>query len=274
MVLGRSRSIFCVVLVACTLLGACSSSRTHTVRPGETRVSVFEESGSYIHTVRPGETLSEIAQRYNTSTRELARTNRLRDPNQLEVGQELRLPSSQSRWASAPTDERRVSRKNALAKQSLARATPDVPGDIRSFPRERESREGGGFSHWPVEGNITSRFGPRDGSFHDGVDIAAPTGTPIRAVAEGEVIFSNALHGYGNLVILRHRNGLATVYAHNSRNLVKEGDWVRRGQIVAQVGQTGRASGPHLHFEVRKDNQTRNPLRYLPEDTQTASRDR
>jgi murein DD-endopeptidase MepM/ murein hydrolase activator NlpD len=121
---------------------------------------------------------------------------------------------------------------------------------------------------------VTSQFGPRDGSFHDGIDISAPTGTPIRAVAEGEVIFSNALHGYGKIVILRHRNGLVTVYAHNSRNVVQEGDWVRRGQIVARVGQTGRASGPHLHFEVRKDNQARNPLRYLPEDTQTASRDR
>lgn len=274
MVLGRGRGIFCVVLVACTLLGACSSSRTHTVPSGQTSVSVFGGSGSYIHTVRPGETLSEIAQRYNTSTRELARTNRLRDPNQLEVGQELRLPSSQSLRTAAATSERRVSRKNALEKQSLARVTPDVPGDIRSFPRERESREGGGFSRWPVEGNLTSRFGPRDGSFHDGIDIAAPTGASVSAVADGEVIFSNVLHGYGNLVILRHRNGLVTVYAHNSRNVVNEGDWVRRGQIVAKVGQTGRASGPHLHFEVRKDNQARNPLRYLPEDTQTASRDR
>jgi len=267
-VLGRGRGIFCVVLVSCTLLGACSSSRTRTVRPGETGVSLFEGSGSSIHTVRPGETLSEIAQRYNTSTRELARTNRLRDPNQLAVGQELWVPSS------ATTRERRASRKRTLEKQSLARAVPDVPGDIRSFPREREPRDGKGFSHWPVEGNITSQFGPRDGSFHDGIDIAAPTGTPISAVAEGEVIFSNALHGYGNLVILRHRNGLVTVYAHNSRNLVKEGEWVRRGQIVAKVGQSGRASGPHLHFEVRKDNQARNPLRYLPDDIRTASRDR
>lgn len=242
-------------------------------------------SGSQIHTVRRGETLSEIAERYQTSSSALARHNRLRNPDQLEIGQELQLPprESRARRAAAVKSERRsranenrVARKSPSREQrSLARIPPDdVPSGISPFPRERESRDGDVFSRWPVAGRLTSQFGPRGGSAHDGIDISAPKGTAISAVADGEVIFSDSLHGYGNIVLIRHRNGLVTVYAHNHRNLVKEGEWVRRGKVIAEVGQTGRASGPHLHFEVRKDNQARNPLRYLPDEVRTASRDR
>lgn len=258
------RKLFPILLFSYATLVACSSSQ--------------------VHTVRRGETLSEIAARYQISSSELARRNRLRNPDQLEVGQGLRLPSRSSRTRRAAeakserrsrTSERRVSRKSAIEKRSLARLSPeDVPGDISPFPRERESRDGDVFSRWPVAGRLTSRFGPRGGSSHDGIDISAPKGTAISAVADGEVIFSSALHGYGNIVLIRHRNGLVTVYAHNHRNLVKEGEWVRRGKVIAEVGQTGRASGPHLHFEVRKDNQARNPLRHLPDEVWTASRDR
>ncbi len=141
--------------------------------------------------------------------------------------------------------------------------------DARNFPREGKY----GLA-WPVEGRITSPFGPRGGSFHDGLDISAPLGTPILAAASGEVIYNGALRGYGNIVILRHRDGYATVYAHTQKNLVQEGEVVRRGQAIARVGQTGRASGPHVHFEIRKDNLARNPLRYLPEDRRTVLQDR
>jgi lipoprotein NlpD len=258
------RKLFPIFLFAYATLTGCASSQ--------------------VHTVRRGETLPEIAERYKTSPSNLARRNRLRNLDQLEVGQELRIPSRSSRSHRAAeeksarrfgTSERRESRKSASERRSLARVSPeDVPGDISPFPRERESRDGEVFSRWPIAGRLTSRFGPRGGSSHDGIDIAAPKGTAISAVADGEVIFGNALHGYGNIVIIRHRNGVVTVYAHNSRNLVKEGEWVQRGQVVAEVGQTGRASGPHLHLEVRKDNQARNPLRYLPDEVRTASRER
>jgi murein DD-endopeptidase MepM/ murein hydrolase activator NlpD len=117
-----------------------------------------------------------------------------------------------------------------------------------------------------VEGEVTSGFGPRRGSFHDGIDISAPHGVPVVAAAAGRVIFSDEIRGYGKLVIIQHREGYITIYAHNRVNLVKEGQTVRQGQAVAEVGQSGRASGPHLHFEIRKDNLARNPLRYLPED--------
>ncbi len=117
---------------------------------------------------------------------------------------------------------------------------------------------------WPVPGGVlSSPFGMRNGVMHDGVDIAAPTGTPIRAADRGLVIFAGKLRGYGNVVILRHDDHFVTIYGHNLVNSVREGDRVGRGQIIAEVGRTGRTTGPNLHFEVRRDNLARNPLNYL-----------
>ncbi|MGH7874387.1 MAG: M23 family metallopeptidase, partial [Candidatus Binatia bacterium] len=118
---------------------------------------------------------------------------------------------------------------------------------------------------WPVHGTINSGFGARGASFHDGIDIAAAEGTPIVAVDGGEVIYSDQLRGYGNIVIIRHAGGIASVYAHNKTNLVRDGAKVDRGDVVATVGSTGRVTGPHLHFEIRQNNTAQNPLRYLPQ---------
>ena len=107
---------------------------------------------------------------------------------------------------------------------------------------------------------------------HDGVDIAAPVGTPVLAADSGVVIFSGTLHGYGNTVIIRHDDGYATVYGHNSRNLVSEGTRVARGQEIGEIGRSGRTTGANLHFEVRRDNVAQNPLAYLPEPA-TSDRD-
>lgn len=117
---------------------------------------------------------------------------------------------------------------------------------------------------WPVQGEITSRFGQRHGTPHDGIDIGAPKGTPVVAVDNGRVVFADAQSGYGNLIVIRHLDGLMTVYAHNERNLVRLGENVTQGQLIAKVGQTGRASGPHLHFEVRRGVEPENPLLFLP----------
>lgn len=175
--------------------------------------------------------------------------------------------------SSQQTRPRSSQKVTALSKDK--RAKQREPIERRDYDEDYNFPRGGknGLS-WPVAGQITSKFGPRRGSFHDGLDISAPLGTPILAAANGEVIYSGALRGYGNLVILRHRGGYATIYAHTQKNLVREGEAVRRGQVIARVGQTGRASGPHLHFEVRKDNLAQNPLRYLPEDRRTVRQDR
>ena len=122
---------------------------------------------------------------------------------------------------------------------------------------------------WPVRsGYVTSNYGTRVHPirrrvhFHQGVDFAAPHGSPVVAVADGTVIFSGRRSGYGNLVEIRHPNGYVTRYGHNSRNLVQEGQQIRRGQMIGAVGATGTATGPHVHFEVLKDGVNENPMRF------------
>jgi murein DD-endopeptidase MepM/ murein hydrolase activator NlpD len=118
---------------------------------------------------------------------------------------------------------------------------------------------------WPLMGRETSGFGPRGKRHHDGVDIAAPRGTPVKAAAGGKVVYSGSgMRGYGKVVVLKHENELSTVYAHNSALLVRMGEKVDKGQVIARVGSTGRATGPHLHFEVRRRGVPEDPMGYLP----------
>lgn len=116
---------------------------------------------------------------------------------------------------------------------------------------------------WPVSGPITSPFGPRWGRMHEGIDIAAPSGTPIVAAAAGTVIYTGWLGGYGNLVVIDHGNGLATAYAHESGIVVGQGQSVAQGQVIGYVGSTGNATGSVLHFEVRVNGAAVDPLGYL-----------
>jgi murein DD-endopeptidase MepM/ murein hydrolase activator NlpD len=99
---------------------------------------------------------------------------------------------------------------------------------------------------------------------HDGIDISAPEGAPVRAAADGRVIYSDVLRGYGYVVIIEHGKGLTTVYAHNKKNAVRVGTQVERGSVIAAVGRTGKTTGPNLHFEVRRNNTARDPIRFLP----------
>jgi murein DD-endopeptidase MepM/ murein hydrolase activator NlpD len=117
---------------------------------------------------------------------------------------------------------------------------------------------------WPVSGPITSPFGPRWGSFHPGIDIGVPEGTPIEAAAAGTVIWCGWESGYGNLVVIDHHNGLATAYGHQSRIASSCGEDVSQGQVIGYIGCTGFCTGPHLHFEVRVNGSPVDPLGYLP----------
>jgi murein DD-endopeptidase MepM/ murein hydrolase activator NlpD len=115
---------------------------------------------------------------------------------------------------------------------------------------------------WPVNGVVTSGFGPRWGGMHEGIDIAAPCGTPIRAAASGSVIYAGWMDGYGNIVVIDHGNGLATAYAHQSA-LYVGGGGVSQGQTIGAVGSTGHSTGCHLHFEVRVNGSPVDPMGYL-----------
>jgi murein DD-endopeptidase MepM/ murein hydrolase activator NlpD len=124
---------------------------------------------------------------------------------------------------------------------------------------------------WPVDGPLSSPFGRRDGRAHEGIDVAVAEDTPVRAACDGVVVYAgHGLRGYGNVVIVHHAGQLATVYAHNRVLAVKQGDIVTRGEVIARSGQTGNATAPHLHFEVRLGSIARDPLGYLPSNEQHA----
>jgi murein DD-endopeptidase MepM/ murein hydrolase activator NlpD len=131
-------------------------------------------------------------------------------------------------------------------------------------PRSSKKTRDGSLA-WPVDGVIISAFGQRDGAPHEGIDIAAPAGTLIRASAPGEVIFAGERSGYGRMVIVRHEDDRVTVYAHNAKNCIEEGARVEQGEIIAVVGQSGGATSPAVHFEVRVGQRPVNPVKHLAE---------
>jgi lipoprotein NlpD len=231
--------------LALALVSAGCASRTNaTPSTAFYRSSPSSRLRTASHTVEPGETVYHIAHEYGVSTDDLMTANGLTDPRELRVGQVLVIPGAGIDDASLPP----------AAASAFGLPDPwSVPRADRQFA-------------WPVTaGVVSSPFGMRNGAMHEGVDIAAPTGTPIYAADDGTVIFAGRLHGYGNVVVIQHNGGYVTVYGHNQRNLVNDGERVSRGQQIAEMGNSGRASGPNLHFEVRYNNQAENPVAYLPE---------
>jgi len=116
---------------------------------------------------------------------------------------------------------------------------------------------------WPVKGKVIAFFGKTKSKINKGITIAAPVGTPIKAIQSGKVIFSDMYGPFGDTVILKHANQFSSVYAHNSRNLVRKGQWVSQGQTIGTVGISGNVSMPCLHFEIRKKSKAVNPLLFL-----------
>jgi murein DD-endopeptidase MepM/ murein hydrolase activator NlpD len=194
------------------------------------------------HTVRQGENLYRIGLRYGVPAAQIARVNRIRDVTTVSVGTRL--------WIPKPPDGGRPS------------ASAPPPARTHPPPSARPAHDLGFI--WPVRGKITSNYGRRRGRMHEGIDVAARSGTAIYAAESGKVIHSGRLGGYGNVVIIKHMGSYKSVYAHASRLYVRRGQLVERGQKIAAVGSTGRATGPHLHFEIRTGETPRNPVLYLP----------
>lgn len=149
-----------------------------------------------------------------------------------------------------------------LKKQLEAKPKP-TGTDGKPLPDAGPSQPSARGFIWPVRGTVTSGFGQRWGRLHAGIDIAAPMGTPVRAVQSGIVIFAGWQGGYGNLVLIAHGNGIVTAYAHLSGFGAREGATVSQGQVIGSVGSTGNSTGPHLHFEVRVNGSPVNPMGYL-----------
>lgn len=117
---------------------------------------------------------------------------------------------------------------------------------------------------WPLRGEISSRFGVRDNRMHKGLDIRAPIGRKVRAAQAGKVTYAGSLRGYGKVVVIKHVDNFSTVYAHLGNISLRKGRSVKKGEVIGRVGDSGNASGPHLHFEVRLKGRPRNPMFYLP----------
>lgn len=221
--------------------------------------SYYQRSNGVYHPVKKGQTLYAIAKAYGVNVKELQSINGIRDPSDMDVGHHLWIPDAQQLVYVAPT----VERAPGVAKSPVPRKKKSVTR--KKSVTKRKTASAKRRLMWPVKGGtLTSRFGTRNGKNHHGIDIGARRGTPIRAANSGKVEFSGwGPTGYGLMIIIKHPGNLTTVYAHNSRNLVKKGHKVKRGQMIARVGKTGRASGPHVHFEVRNDTHAKNPLLYL-----------
>ena len=187
------------------------------------------------YTIRKGDTLWQIAKKYKVDVKLLQEVNKITKPERLQIGTRIVIP--------------------------LGNEQQGQTGSVKLAARQRQST----FS-WPVNGIITSRFGARGREFHHGLDIAAPKGTSIKAIEAGKVIFAGYKSWvYGKAVIIDHGGGIKAMYAHNSKNLVKAGDWVKAGQTIAEVGSTGRSTGPHVHLEIHVDDEPVNPILYLRE---------
>ena len=250
-----------VLLILAHILTACPSPRWNIIE--EDRVEEGED-GVY-HIVNRGENLFRIAKAYNVDLQELAEINDIEDISQIKVGQRIFIPGAKEIKKVEVMQTVENTQTTEPEKEKKNNTTTSKPKNETAQHKSDEIKTYKGRFIWPVNGKVISYFGVRGGKNHKGIDIAAPEGTKIVASESGTVIYSDdKLRGYGNVIIVKHSDNFITVYAHNKVNYVKENDVVKKGQVIGEVGKTGNAEAPHLHFEIRDNTKARNPLFYLP----------
>jgi murein DD-endopeptidase MepM/ murein hydrolase activator NlpD len=150
-------------------------------------------------------------------------------------------------------------------KARLAQAAPNPDEPAIESPVKAEATGALPTFRWPVRGKVITAYGAKaNGKANDGINLAVPEGTPVKAADDGTVTYAgNELKSYGNLVLIKHANGYVTAYAHASELLVKRGDTIKRGQVIAKSGQSGEVQSPQLHFEIRKGQAPVDPLQFL-----------
>lgn len=234
-------------------------------------------AASHVHVVAPGESLLGISKRYGKNVREIADANKLRYDMPVRIGERLTIPGVPSTVA-APALPARPAPVAAVRAPALAAPQTVVSSNenlskihmatpaAEATPAATSSSGGVPQFRWPVRGRVISGFGPlTNGQQNDGVNLSVPEGTSVRAAEDGTVAYAGSeLKGYGNLLLVRHSNGFVTAYAHTSELMVKRGDVVRRGQVIAKSGATGTVNAPQLHFEIRKGSVPVDPMTYLP----------
>ena len=224
---------------------------------------------SGVHVVAPGETLNSIARLYGKPVMVIARANNIPPDTMVRVGEHIVIPEMGERPAPvAPRAEAPVAPPSTVAtieSPHSARVATPAPTAEDNPVRAADTASAMPSFRWPVRGRVIAAFGPRpNGLQNDGINLAVPEGTPVKAAEDGVVAYAgNELKGYGNLVLVRHANGFVTAYANASEILVKRGETVKRGQVIAKSGETGNVTSPQLHFEIRKGATPVDPAQYL-----------
>jgi murein DD-endopeptidase MepM/ murein hydrolase activator NlpD len=206
-----------------------------------------------IHRVRKGDTLYSIARRYDVSVHALAKSNKIAEPYTIKAGQKLTVSS----WSENVEGSGGVAQKRTAIAKPVKR--PNAFKGEAKIPKAQTKKKFG----WPASGRVISEFGSGSAG-NDGINIAGKIGDPIKAADAGTVVYAgNELKGYGNLVLVRHKEGWITAYAHNNKLNVVKGQTVVKGQKIAEMGKTGSVKSPQVHFEVRYKSKVVNPKRYL-----------
>ncbi|HEY7246727.1 MAG TPA: LysM peptidoglycan-binding domain-containing M23 family metallopeptidase [Xanthobacteraceae bacterium] len=253
---------------------AAQASRAPVASAPRTAPAAVTPAGNgAVHVVAPGDTLSKISRLYHKPVSEIVKANNITITTRLNVGDRITIPGVKS---SVPNRNNKVSEADPPPPATPAQAAeppaesasvimPAIPaagaeaskavGETSSLPKFR----------WPANGRVISAFGPMtNGQQNDGINIAVPENTPVKAAEDGTVAYAgNELKGYGNLILVRHPNGYVTAYAHAKELLVKRGDQVKRGQVIAHSGQSGNVNAPQLHFEIRKGSAPVDPTKFL-----------
>jgi murein DD-endopeptidase MepM/ murein hydrolase activator NlpD len=229
---------------------------------------------SGVHVVAAGETLTKIAHQYGKSLAEIAKANNIPPYSKVGIGDRIVIPGIRT-GSLKPEPQQTVAQARPLAApnkevasagpvQSASVVTPAAETPVAESSVKAAADATPSF-RWPVRGRIIAAYGPRpNGQQNDGINVAVPENTPIKAAEDGVVAYAgNELKGYGNLVLVRHANGYVTAYANAKELLVKRGDQIKRGQVIAKSGQSGNVDAPQLHFEVRKGSAPVDPMQFL-----------
>jgi murein DD-endopeptidase MepM/ murein hydrolase activator NlpD len=244
-----------------------------TAAPAPAAAASAAPGAAGVHVVAAGDTLSKIARHYHKPVSEIIKANNIQANATLNVGDRLVIPGAAAPAAKpgtlAPAAQAKpavsavVKENEPVQSASVVTAAPDTLDKDAA-----KLAEGTGALpkfRWPANGRIIAGYGPTtNGQQNDGINIALPENTPVKAAEDGVVAYAgNELKGYGNLVLVRHPNGYVTAYAHAKELLVKRGDQVKRGQVIARSGQSGNVNAPQLHFEIRKGASPLDPTRFL-----------
>jgi murein DD-endopeptidase MepM/ murein hydrolase activator NlpD len=255
------------------------------VSPPATRIAPQAHAANGAHVVAPGETIYSLARYYKLTPMAIAKANNVGLDHRVKVGDRVVIPgqASGAPRLSAPAQTQpapRVAAKPEITPAAKPQGAPkvaqsDAPPSANivapaadPLPEPTPTGTTGNAAtsfRWPVKGRVIQGFGPKSsGGQNDGINVAVPEGTPIKAAEDGVVAYAgNELKGYGNLVLVRHSNGFVTAYAHASELNVKKGETIKRGQVIGKAGATGNVTSPQLHFEVRKGATPVDPSQYL-----------